>query len=202
MVSLISIALLLATPGRGDATPPGVTGRTTKPAALSTDRLAHHEVLRIDRDFGMPKWELALDGWVPHGNAEVETLALWWVNVEDDDRRKPFAPYLKRYLQFAFEAITDGGLAVKLAGDRKEYAFTVQLDGKGKPVVHATVQLDDGTRVDGCRCERGRLLARRVLGVPIGIASLQVRCTDTTGTVRSGSVVFKTVDGPAYEPGR
>jgi hypothetical protein len=169
---------------------------------LSTQRLRHHEVLRIDRDFGMPKWELALDGWAPHDDpGAVESLKRGGVNVEDNDRRKPFASYLRRVLEFGFEPIARGGLAVRLAGDRKEYAFTVEPDAAGIPAVHATIDLDDGSRIERCRCQRGRLLARRVLGVPIGIANLRVRCTDTAGVARDGAVVFREVaKGPAYTP--
>jgi hypothetical protein len=187
-VSVLPLVLLLVIADRG--------------GDLSTQRLRHHEVLRIDRDFGMPKWELALDGWAPHDDpGAVESLKLWWVNVEDDDRRKPFASYLRRVLEFGFEPIARGGLAVRLAGDRKEYAFTVEPDAAGIPAVHATIDLDDGSRIERCRCQRGRLLARRVLGVPIGIANLRVRCTDTAGVARDGAVVFREVaKGPAYTP--
>lgn len=172
------------------------------PATLSTKRLRHHEVLRIDRDFGMAKWELALDGWVPRAEPRsVDSLQLWWVNVEDGDRRKPLAPYLRRYLEFAFEPSTAGGLAVRLAGDRKEYAFTVGLDAGGAPVVHATIERDDGTRIERCRCDRARLLARRVLGLPVGIANLRVHCTDDGGGDHDGNVVYRELDkGPLYQP--
>lgn len=172
------------------------------PATLSTKRLRHHEVLRIDRDFGMAKWELALDGWVPRAEPRnVDSLQLWWVNVEDGDRRKPLAPYLRRYLEFALEPSTAGGLAVRLAGDRKEYAFTVGLDAGGAPVVHATIERDDGTRVERCRCDRARLLARRVLGLPVGIANLRVHCTDDGGGDHDGNVVYRELDkGPLYQP--
>ena len=195
MVSCVPLALLLMVAGDGD-----VRGGT--PAALSTAQLRHHEVLRIDRDFGMAKWQLALDGWVPRSEPRsVDSLRLWWVNVEEGDRRKPLAPYLRRYLEVAFEPSGSGGLAVRLAGDRKEYAFTVVLDAAGVPVVHATIERDDGTRIERCRCERGRLLARRVLGLPVGIANLRVRCTDDGGNDHDGNVVFRALeDGPLYQP--
>jgi len=194
-VSLV-LPLLLAL--AGDRIPSGPT-----PAAkLTTATLRHLEVMRIDRDFGMAKWELALDGWVPHEDgASIVDLRLWWVNVEDGDRRKPMSAHLQRYIDFGFERAVGGVLAVHLAGDGKRYEFAVELDAAGVPVVLASVTLADGAIVPRCRCARGRLVARRILGMPIGIASLQVRCSDATGKMHEGTVPFRATEGgKQYEP--
>src|SRR5687768_12999644 len=75
------------------------------PSELSTDELRHHEVLRIDRDFGMSHWEIALDGWLPRERTDrIAELRLWWVNTDDGDRRKPFSAHLRRYIDFGYDA--------------------------------------------------------------------------------------------------
>lgn len=193
---MLGLSLLLAFAG------PRIPSGPTPVAKLTTAELQHREVLRIDRDFGMAKWELALDGWVPHeGGASIAELRLWWVNVEDDDRRKPMSAHLQRYLEFGFARAEAGMLAVHLAGDGKRYEFEVALDAAGAPSVLASVTKADGVVVPRCRCERGRLLARRILGIPIGIASLRVRCTDASGQSHDGTVPFRAIEtGKAYEP--
>ncbi|MBC8072888.1 MAG: hypothetical protein IAG13_31490 [Deltaproteobacteria bacterium] len=172
------------------------------PSELSTDELRHHEVLRIDRDFGMAHWEIALDGWLPRERTgRIAELRLWWVDTGDGDRRKPFSAHLRRYIDFGYDKAEGSALAVRMAGDHKEYLFTVELDGEGAPVVYADITLDDGTRVDRCRCASGRLLARRVLGMPIGIQALRVKCTDARGKPRAGSVPYRELDGgKGYTP--
>jgi hypothetical protein len=191
---VLSLLLALA----GDRIPSG----SVPVAKLTTASLRHIEVMRIDRDFGMAKWELALDGWMPQdGEAQIADLRLWWVNVEEDDRRKPMNAHLKRYIDFGFERVADGSLVVHLAGDGKRYEFEVALDPAGVPGVLVSVTLADGVVVTRCRCERGRLLARRLLGIPIGIASLQMRCVDPSGQAHDGTVPYRAIEaGKAYQP--
>ncbi len=169
---------------------------------LSTKKFQHHEVMRIDRDFGMAKWEIALDGWMPHDvAAHVEDVRLWWVNIEDGDRRKPFSAHLQRYLEFGYRREDAGRLAVRLAGDDKEYVFSVEIDANGRLAVFADIELADGSRVTRCRCERGRLIARRVLGIPVGIGAVQVTCTDAAAQRHEGTLPPRVVaTGKAYTP--
>ena len=181
--------------------PVGLPRGPTPADELSTDDHLHHEVLRIDRDFGMPHWEIALDGWTPRQRAgRIEDVRLWWVNTDRADKRKPFSKYLRKFIEFGYTRNDEGGLQVRLAGDRKAYAFTVSLDG-GDPVVHAEVDRSDGVRVSQCRCRSARLVARRVIGIPVGIAALRVECTDGEGKSHTGNVPYETLDkGPVYAP--
>jgi hypothetical protein len=88
-----------------------------------------------------------------------------------------------------------------MAGDRKEYRFSVEADEHAVPAVFADVQLADGSIVARCRCDRALLVARRVLGVPVGIAALTVHCTDADATPREGTVTYRELEnGRAYEP--
>lgn len=172
----------------------GVPSVPTAAAELSTKTLRHHPLLRIDRDFGKAQWEIALDGWLPReGTDRVQDVRLWWVNTAEADRRKPFSRHLSRVLQFSYVRDADGSLRVTLAGDGKEYVFTVALDVEGTASVFADVQLADTTIVSRCRCDSGRLLARRVIGIPIGIEALSVRCSDAAGTMHDAVVPYRTV---------
>ena len=193
------LALLLAISPAPEALP-GIPSGPTAATKLSTEALRHHELLRIDRDFGMDHWEIALDGWLPRETtAKVQDIRLWWVNTDKADRRKPFSRHLSRVLQFSYVRGKDDSLQVKLAGDGKEYAFSVGLDDAGTPSVFADVKLADTTTVSRCRCDSGRLLARRVIGIPIGIDELTVRCTDADGTQYNAVVPYREVEaGEAY----
>jgi hypothetical protein len=197
-VLAMSIALVRPAVAELDAIPQGAT--TVE--KLSTKKFRHHEVLRIRRDFGMDHWEIALDGWLSQTKrGHIADVRLWWVNTNDADRRKPFSAYLRRYIEFEHRRANEGALAIRMAGDRKEYLFTVELDGKGAPAVFADVRLADGTTVAHCRCDRGQLLARRVLGIPVGIASLQVHCTDDAAKSHDGAVPYRELEhGKPYTP--
>jgi hypothetical protein len=196
---MLPSALLLALAG-GAAH--GLPSGPTPAAELSTKDFSHHEFLRIDRDFGMSQWQIALDGWLPRTRVgHLEDVRLWWVNTDKDDHRKPFSRHLRRFIEFDYERGGAGTLKVRLAGDRKEYRFSVEVDAAGVPAVFADVTLDDGAVVPRCRCASGRLLARRVLGIPVGIAALSVQCTDDADATHEGVVPFRELDGGAvYTP--
>jgi hypothetical protein len=194
---LLALALVRPPVAEARAIPRGPTPLEK----LTTKAFRHHEVMRIDRDFGMAKWEIALDGWTPHDvDAHIEDVRLWWVNTEEAERRKPFSAHLQRYIEFGYRRADAGKLAVRMAGDDKEYLFTVELDANGVPVVFADIELADGSDVTRCRCERGRLIARRILGIPVGIAALQVTCTDASAQRHEGTLPHRVVaSGKDYE---
>jgi hypothetical protein len=167
---------------------------------LSTKELRHDEVLRIRRDFGMAHWEIALDGWSSRAaQGHLEHVRLWWVNTDDGERRKPFSAYVQRYLELDVRRADESTLLVRMAGDLKEYRFRVELDEHGAPAVFTDVQLADGSTITHCRCDRALLVARRVLGLPVGIAALTVRCTDADANTREGTVPYHVLEhGRAY----
>ena len=180
----------------------GIPSGPTAASELSAPGFAHQEVLRIDRDFGKPYWELALDGWVTDAPPRrVEGMRLWWVNTKEADRRKPFSRTLRRHVTFEFTRRSEGRVDVRLAGDGKAYRFAVERDSKGTLAAFADVELADGSQVRHCRVARGRLTARRFLGVPIGVATLGVRCTDAKGKQHDAVVPYRRIErGPTYRP--
>jgi hypothetical protein len=195
---LAAVLALVRPTGGVDAIPRG-------PAPLeklSTKELRHDEVLRIRRDFGMAHWEIALDGWSSRAaRGHLEHVRLWWVNTDDGESRKPFSAYLRRYLELDVQRAGESKLLVRMAGDRKEYQFSVEADEHATPVVFVDVQLADGSTVAHCRCDRALLVARRVLGVPVGIAALTVSCTDADAITREGTVPYRELElGRPYEP--
>lgn len=200
MIRLVFAAVLvLVRPSGGvDAIPQG----PTPVEKLSTKKLRHDEVLRIRRDFGKAQWEIVLDGWSPHAaRGHLEHVRLWWVNTDEGERRKPFSAYLRRYLELDVRRADESTLLVRMAGDRKEYQFSVEVDAHGTPAVFADVQLADGSTVAHCRCDHALLVARRVIGIPVGIAALTVRCTDADATPREGTVAYREVEhGQPYAP--
>jgi hypothetical protein len=169
---------------------------------LSTPEFVHHELFRIDRDFGKEEFEIVLDGWLPRGQArDFADVRFWWVKTDDGDLRRPFSEKVKRHVEFDWRRRDEGGLSVRFAGDRKEFVFSVELDERGRPGVYADVELASGRVVRHCRGRRGHLVARRFLGIPVGIRRLEVRCTDAEGRDHRGTVAFRTLaHGRVYDP--
>jgi hypothetical protein len=199
-VSVLS-GLLLVAAASSDPLPSERFAGPTPVAELSPPGLRHQELLRIDRDFGQDHWELAVDGWIDDAGSRLHDLHLWWVNTDENDSRKPFGPHLRRAVEFDYTRGGELDLTARLAGDRKEYTFAVEVDASGQPVVYARVRLENGTLIARCRLAHGHLEARRFLGIPIGVARLTVACTDRKGRPQRGEVPDRRVaKGVAYEP--
>jgi hypothetical protein len=190
MRAILCLAAVLASRPSPEA--PAIPRGRTPAAKLTTATMQHHEVMRIDRDFGKPRWEIALDGWQPRTRDDrIEDVRLWWVDTSDADARKPFNAQVRRFVDLQYERDAAGNLAVRLTGDRKTYRFTVEPAPGGSLAVFADVKLTDGSTVPHCRAQRGRLLARRVWGIPIGIAALKVTCVDAEDRVHEGQVPYE-----------
>jgi hypothetical protein len=61
--------------------------------------------------------------------------------------------------------------------------------------LHAFVAIDteDGRHVPRCRLTAARLIAHRVLGLPVGLARVAVTCSDAGGAVHKGQVRHREV---------
>lgn len=142
------------------------------------------EVVRIKRDFGKPHFDLTIDAWTDDAAGRLESARMWWVNTAEADRRKPLGRVIERLVHLRYRRVSSAALTVVVAGDGKEFTFTVERAGDG--TVHAFVAVDteDGRHVPRCRTERARVLARRVLGVPVGIARIAVTCRDGADAVQ------------------
>ena len=149
-----------------DAEPPGV------------------EVIRIKRDFGKPYVDLAIDAWAAEGPARLDRTRLWWVVTSEADRRKPLGRLMERLVHLQYRRISSDVFTVVVAGDGKQFTFTVERGQDGK--VHAFVPVDtaDGRHIPRCRAASARLLARGLLGALVGIDRIAVTCNDGAAVVQ------------------
>lgn len=167
---------------------------------LSTHALQHDEVLRIRRDFGKPTFEIVVDSW-HHSTAptQISDVRLWWVQPEKDDVRSPFGKRVHKYVDLQYIPATEDAWTVTLTADRKKFSFDVELDESGDARAFADVETKAGT-VRHCEATRGRLVARRLLGIPLGIKRLEVQCVDDRGKVHDGKLSYRKVKrGPVYK---
>jgi hypothetical protein len=172
----------------------------TDASDLSGRGLEHHEVLRISRDFGKPTFEIVVDSWVPKSRpGRISDVRMWWVQNDAHDRRSPFGKKIQRYVDFEYTPRTDDSWRVTLRADRKEFSFAVELTDAGAAEAYADVVVEGGATVRHCRAVDGRLVARRFLGLPIGIKRLEVTCLDDAGATHEGHVPYrKLARGPVY----
>lgn len=183
-------------------TAPGWLPHAPTPATnLSTQTLRHTEVLRIRRDFGDRHWELALDGWTPRGQSRLADVRLWWAQTDRANRRSPIAKRWRKYFEMGVRQSSADHWDVQLRGDEKTFSFAVEADAAGKIHARTSVRTRGGEIVNNCRPVRGRLKARRFLGVPVGVKALELTCIDSAGKRRRGTVPYRDADGTlVYKP--
>jgi hypothetical protein len=159
---------------------------------LAPEGLLHREVLRIDRDFGKPQFDIVVDTWMDADTrAALVDVRMWWVKTDAQDRRSPFSAKLRRYLDLETRAEAPARWQLEMRGDRKEFAFAVEIDGRGRPAAFVDVVTDDGRKIQHCRTTSAKLRARRLLGIPIGVAALDVTCVDANGRRQRGEVRYR-----------
>jgi len=146
------------------------------------------EVVRIKRDFGKPHFDLVIDAWADLETKRLDEARLWWVNTSEADRRKPLGRLIERLVKLQYRRLSSKVLTVAVAGDDKEFTFTVELGADGKIAAYVAVDGDDGAYIRKCRADRVHLIARRVLGMPVGITRVDVSCYDRGGVLHSGQV--------------
>jgi hypothetical protein len=161
--------------------------------ALSIRGLRHQEALRIDRDFGKPEFDLVVDTWSETAQGDLADVRLWWVKTTANDRRSPLSEKAERYVDIDVRRHGPDAMRMRVRGSGREFAFEVELDGKGRAHAFADVVTKDGTKIDHCRMTSGFLTARRVLGIPVGLGALQVNCIDDDGASVRGRVTIRKV---------
>lgn len=174
------LALALAAP----AEPPA----TDEPAPVAAPEPAGIEVVRVERDFGKPHFDLAIDAWTDGKATRLEKARLWWVNTSLQDRRKPLGALIERMVKLQYARVSNTSLTVTVSGDGKQFAFTVELGQDGKLHAYVPVDTDDGKHIPRCRTDSARLIAHRVLGLPVGLARIAVTCSDGSGSIHHGQV--------------
>jgi len=165
----------------------------TPATALSPRGLRHHEALRIDRDFGKPEFDLVIDAWSETAQGDLADVRLWWVKTTAGDRRSPLSTKAERYVDIDVRRDGPDAMRVSVRGGGREFAFEVELDERGRALVFTDVVTKDGTKVDHCRTTSSRLIAKRVLGIPVGLGALQVSCVDAQGRAIRGKATLRKV---------
>lgn len=158
------------------------------PEPLAAPDPARVEVVRIKRDFGKPHFDLAIDAWADGDGKRLDRTRLWWVNTGEHDRRKPLGAVIERMVKLQYARLSSRAVTVTVTGDGHQFTFTVELDPGGQIHAYVAVDTDDGRFIPRCRTEGARLVARRVLGLPVGLARIAVTCSDTGGAVHRGQV--------------
>jgi hypothetical protein len=92
-----------------------------------------------------------------------------------------------------YRRVSGRSLKVIVAGDGKEFTFTVELARDGGIHTFVAVDSEAGVYVPRCRTASAKLMARRVIGIPVGIAKVAVTCTDAAGTEHVGQVRHREV---------
>lgn len=170
----------------------GLPNAETACDALAPQGLAHHEALRIDRDFGKPEFDLVVDAWTPSATPdELADVRLWWVKTSAADQRSPLSTRSKKYVDVETIENAPDDWSLKLRGDHKEFSFDIELDEDGRARVFTDVVREDGVEVRHCMATAGRLRARRLLGIPVGIDALVVDCTDADGRQHHGRAAVR-----------
>ncbi len=159
--------------------------------AASEPVTAPAEVVRVKRDFGKPHFDLVIDAWADA--TKLHRTQLWWTNTAEADRRKPLGALIERMVKLQYRRISSTSLTVAVAGDGKEFTFTVELGGDGQVHAYVAVDTEGGQHIPRCRTTSARLLARRVMGLPVGIARIAVTRKDGVGAVHSGQIAHREV---------
>lgn len=186
MITWLGVACTVLV-GAAGSTPAEAPAETVAPAEeVST------EVVRIKRDFGKSWFDLAIDAWA-EGAERLAKVQLRWVNTSEGDRRKPLGKLIERMVALKYTRVSKRSYTVTVAGDGKEFKFTVEMAKDGGLHTYVAVDSDAGVHVPRCRTDSAKLLARRVLGIPVGIAKVAVTCSDAGGATHAGQVRHRPV---------
>jgi hypothetical protein len=184
----LATALVLGLSSPAAAADPVPEGRTPV-GELSPSGLAHQEVLRIDPDGLGPSrnHDIVIDGWVDA--AKPRTIAgvkMWWLDRDKGGERSPFGKAVRRTVDIDYDRASDNAWRVAIRHGKRAWAFDIELDEKGRLQAYADIVAKDGTVIEHCRALRSRLVARRALGIPSGLETLEVVCIDSNGKRQRG----------------
>lgn len=189
LVTSVAVATtVLASTAWASAVPSG----RTPVAKLAPAGFEHHQVLRIDQDFHPnASYDIALDAWIDKRNpGAIAEVRMWWQDTSSSDERSPFGKGVRRHIDIDYAARGDGSWDVTITQGRKRYGFEVERTAGGNVEAYADVQAGRET-IERCRVLRSRLVARKMLGLPVGLKHLAVTCTDADGKRHRGHVVRK-----------
>ena len=167
--------------------PPNPDGARYAPAVLAADLppdAVQHELVRIDQPFHPnDDYRIVIDAWVTRGT--LVDVRMGWVDTGADDARSRFGKGVRRHVDVVGVQLDPRSWRITLVSGDTRRQLVIALDANDLPSVSAMIDTDAGAA--RCRVTAGRLVARRVLGLAVGLERLEVECADgTRGTVRDG----------------
>lgn len=173
------------------APPSRVPHKRTEVAKLGDEVLRHQEVARIDQELHPDDdYQIAIDAWISNEpTVELAEVRMWWVDTGKGDERSPFGRGVRRHIDIEYERRDARSFAIHLAEKERVFSLEIVLADDGVASAFAPVQLSSGERVDHCRVDGGRLVAKTVVGLPVGLDRLEVSCVDDQGQRYNAAVV-------------
>jgi hypothetical protein len=159
--------------------------RARQPAAQPST-----QVVRIKRDFGKPHFDLAIDAWLA-GPSRIDKVQLLWVNTSEEDRRKPLGKFIERMVALKYKRISSPLDQGRRRGRRQGVHVHRGARARRRAHTYVAVDTDGGQFIARCRADSAKLLARRVIGIPVGISRVVVSCRDADGNVHAGQIRHK-----------
>lgn len=189
VIPLVTAAFVATTLTVSTAFASAIPSGRTPVAKLAPAGFEHHQVLRIDQDFHPnDSYDIALDAWIDERKSDaIAEVRMWWQDTSSSDERSPFGKGVRRHIDISYAPQQDGSWDVTITQGRKRYGFEVERDGEGEVQAYADVVANGGT-VEHCRVRRSRLVARKLLGLPVGLKHLAVTCVDAQGKTHRGHV--------------
>ncbi len=172
------------------AQPAGVPPLVDTPAdALDTATHRHVELLRIDRDFGKPHFDIVVDAWVPKDAPQrLAEARIWWLKRHRGDMRGPFGKRSLRHVEVRSRRLGPDRIRLSIGAGSARFSFDV-VDEDGRVAAYTRVRTRDGRIVERCAARWGLLRAKKTLGIVRGIDRLEVTCRTPDGAVVEGDVV-------------
>jgi hypothetical protein len=167
---------------------PRIPRRPTPVDQLEPDGLSHTQVLRIDQDFHPnDDYEIALDAWVDEAKPdELFEVRMWWMDTSKNDERSVFGKGVRRHIDLGYERLSPTAWSLSILAGSQRYVFDVELSDAGVVQAYADVEVADGSVLQHVLVSRSTLVARKVLGLPVGLKRMDVEGEDSSGNPVSG----------------
>ncbi len=174
--------------GGGAASPPDAD---PPPAVTGSDAAIRHELLRIEQQFHPnDEYRIVVDAWLTsEPTPSLVRVTMGWLDTGSGDARSPFGKGVRRHVDVLYERRDASIWVIALVADDKRRELEVVLGPDGIARIFAEITTDVG--VTRCEPRGGKLLARRLVGLPIGLDRLEVECLVDHGEVVRGPVLTR-----------
>lgn len=189
----VLVVVVIAACG-GGTSPPAMGPEGGSAPIEDAAEAAHHELLRIEQEFHRnDDYRIVVDAWVAtEPSPRIVRVTMGWLDIGAGDVRSPFGKGVRRHVDVLHErrSATTWVIALVAADVRRE--LEIILGDDGVPRVFAQVVGEAG--LVRCQPHGGRLISRRVLGLPIALGGLELECVDDNGATLRGNVATRAVE--------